>query len=183
MSSATLECLPDDYTSALEDLLDQQIQHNEPLVPSPEVERELELYYRACMLLSPDHFIFLECDHMADQCCNEQLKVTLLSVTHSQKILAVFLSILQGPQCTSLLLHSMVWKELVNRAFYILTCSGNDALELELELEKIIARPLSKEESRKVTTISELTNEMQEYIRDKLHHYRLSKMCHPHMAI
>ncbi len=49
MSSATLKCLPDEYRSALWVPLEQQIQHIEPLVPSPDAERELELYYRACI--------------------------------------------------------------------------------------------------------------------------------------
>ncbi len=178
MSSATLKCLPDEHRSALLVPLRQQIQHIEPLVPSPDAERELELYYRACILLWPDDYLgdkFPNCDHMADQCCNKQLKMTLFSATFSKKTLDVFPGILQGPQRSSLTLHSVVWKRLVNCAFNVLLVanSGNNALELELEFMEIIARPLSKGESREVTTIDKPTDEMREYILGCLSHYQL----------
>ncbi len=175
MSSTTLKFLPYEYTSTLMEPLEQQIQHIERPVPSPDAERELELYYRACMLLQPNYFPFgsrLHRDHIADLCCNKQLKMTLFSTTGSQKALDVFLRILQGPQCSSLTLHSMVWMRLVNRAISVLVGSGNGALELEFEFMNIIARPSSKGESGEVTTINKPTDEMREYILDHLSHYR-----------
>ncbi len=100
MSSATLKWLPNEYRSTLMVPLEQHILHIDPLVPSPDVERELELYYRACILIQPNHFQFggglPHRDHMADRCCNKQLKMTLFSTTGSQKVLAVFFGILQG---------------------------------------------------------------------------------------
>ncbi len=110
---------------------------------------------------------------MADQCCNEQLKMTLLSMTGGQKVFAVLLGILQGPQCSSFTLHSKVWMWLVYNALSTLDDSGHVALELELELMKIIARPLSKGESREVTTIDKPTDEMRKYILDRLSPYQL----------
>ncbi len=167
MSSVTLKCLPDEYTPALMVPLEQQIQQIEPLVPSPDVERELELYYRAYILLRPNFFLsdeFPDRDHMADRCCNEQLKMVLFSMTSSQKALAAFLGILRGPQCSSLTLRSVVWERLVHRAIFVLARFGYSTLELELELMKIIARPSSKGESREVTTIDKPTDEMRVYI-------------------
>ncbi len=67
-----------------------------------------------------------------------------------------------------LTLHSVVWKRLVDCAISISIVPGDPVLELELELMKIIARPLSKGESREVTTINKPTDEMREYILDSL---------------
>ncbi|KAK0431047.1 hypothetical protein EV421DRAFT_2024730 [Armillaria borealis] len=169
MSSATLKWLPDEYRSAFMVPLDQQMQHIEPLVPSPDVERELELYYRAYILLQPNHFpgLFPDRDHMADQCCNEQLKMALFSMTSSKKALAVFLGILLGPQRSSLTLHSVVWKILVNAAISFPPRPDSGALELELELMKVIESPLTTSESGDVTTIDKPTDEMRRYILDK----------------
>ncbi len=106
--------------------LEQQMQHIEPLVSSPDVERELELYYRAGILLRPLHFLYgrlPDYDHMTDRCHNEQLKTTLFSMTSSEKALAAFLRILQGPQrssphlalrgveVASLLHHPQLWQQ------------------------------------------------------------------------
>ncbi len=169
MSSATLECLPNEYISALMVPLDQQIQHIEPLVPSPDVERELELYYRACILLRLNHSRYgdrLHHDHMADRCCNEQLKMTLFSMTSFDNAFTVLLGIFQGPQRSSLILHSAVWKALIHAFFRVRVRfrHASAALELELELMKIIASPLSTSESGDVTTIDKPSNEMRRYI-------------------
>ncbi len=53
---------------------------------------------------------------------------------------------------------------LVKDAFSNLVRSGNSALELELELMKIIARPLPKGESGEATTFDKPTDERREYI-------------------
>ncbi len=77
MSSRHFKWLLKEYRYTLMASLGQHIQHIEPLVPSPDVERELELYYRAHMLLRPNRFLGgrlgSHLDHMADRCCNEQL--------------------------------------------------------------------------------------------------------------
>ncbi|PBK88652.1 hypothetical protein ARMGADRAFT_1033979 [Armillaria gallica] len=147
MSSATLKWLLDEYTSALMVSLEQQIQLIALLVPSPNVERELELYYRA----SADTPIVITLQQEGVSCFSQNpSRPTMLS---------------------SLTLHPMVWKELVDSAISVSAHSGDSASELELELMKIIVRPSSKGESREVTTIDKPTDEMREYILDCLPHY------------
>ncbi|KAK0458230.1 uncharacterized protein EV420DRAFT_1764365 [Desarmillaria tabescens] len=165
MTSATLKCLPEGWRSAFVVSLRQQIKHIG--APSPDAERELELRYRAYLLLhysdfSPDR------DRMADRCSNEQLKMILYSVTDSERPLTILLRILQGPKRSSLALHSVVWKTLVKHAISFPPRPGRDVLELELELMKILVGPLITSESGDVTTIDKPTDEMREYILDKL---------------
>ncbi|SJL12513.1 uncharacterized protein ARMOST_15940 [Armillaria ostoyae] len=88
-------------------------------------------------------------------------------MTSSKKALAVFLGILQGPQRSSLTLHSVVWKILVNAAISFPPRPDSGALELELELMKVIESPLTTSESGDVTTIDKPTDEMRRYIVDK----------------
>ncbi|SJL12508.1 uncharacterized protein ARMOST_15935 [Armillaria ostoyae] len=177
MTSTTLKCLSGEYRSAFVGSLYQQIEQMESLVLSPGAERELELYHRAFVLLRPYQHVFKlsflsDRDHMAlmaDRCSNEQLKMVLWSFTSSEKATSVLLGILQGPQRSSLTLHSAVWKALVNAAIPFPHRLGSVVPKLELELMKIIAtRPRPTGESGDVTTIDKPTDEMREYIFTKL---------------
>ncbi len=163
MPSSTCEHLPAEYISALVISL---AMHVEPLVTlSPDTDRELELYYRAYLVLRPYSWlgIFPQCDQIADQCSNEQLKV-LLHSRNPEKAPTVLLEILRGPQRSSLPLHSVVWKALVDVAIP----SRSAALELELELMKSLATFPSTSESGDVTTIDKPTYELRRHILDKL---------------
>ncbi|KAK0489961.1 hypothetical protein EDD18DRAFT_1358926 [Armillaria luteobubalina] len=84
-----------------------------------------------------------------------------------EKALPVLLGILQSSQRSSLTLHSMVWKALVNAAMPFPLHHDNAVLELELELMKTIARSLPTSKSGDATTIDKPTDEMRGYILHK----------------
>ncbi len=96
----------------------------------------------------------------------EQLKEVLYS-TNTEKASAVFLEILQSPQCSSLTLHPVMWKILVD-----ITISSpplcSSAMGLELELMKILARCSTTSENEDPTTMDNVTDEMRGYICNKL---------------
>ncbi len=96
MSSTTWKCLPDEGPSAFVVSLHQQIERIEPLVPSPGAERELELCYRASILLRPGYGPFLDHERVVDLCSNEQLKMVLYSMTSPEKASTALLGILQA---------------------------------------------------------------------------------------
>ncbi|PBK79524.1 hypothetical protein ARMGADRAFT_120670 [Armillaria gallica] len=115
-----------------------------------------------------DRGLSSDLDRMADRCSNEQLKMVLYSMTSSEKATTVLLGILQGPRRSSLTLHSAVWMALVDAAMPFPSRRGSSVLELELELMKILVRPLSISESGDVTTIDKPTDETRRYILDNL---------------
>ncbi len=159
MSPSATRYLPGKYRSALVASLHQEIERIKPLVPSPGAESEvveLELYCRASSLL---------CGHLIVKCSNEQLKMALYSMTSTEKASSVFLGILQGLLRHSLTLPSLVWKILVDVAVASPPlCSGDS----ELELMKILAGPLTTDNSEDVTTINRPAEEVKEHILDKL---------------
>ncbi len=171
MTSNTLEYLSDQYRSMFTAPLLERMTHTAQLAPSPDVERELELYYRAYVLLCPDHWLGLatNVDGLADRYSNEQLKMVLYSMTSSEKATTVLLGILQGPRRSSLTLHPAVWKTLIDAAISRAPDRpGRCGQELELELMKIVASVLTTSESGDVTTINNPTDEMRKHILDKL---------------
>ncbi len=99
MTSNTLEYLSDQYRSMFTAPLLERMTHTAQLAPSPDVERELELYYRAYVLLCPDHWLGLatNVDGLADRYSNEQLKMVLYSMTSSEKATTVFTRDSSGP--------------------------------------------------------------------------------------
>ncbi|SJL12503.1 uncharacterized protein ARMOST_15930 [Armillaria ostoyae] len=171
MTFTTLKCLPNECVSTFVVSLRQQIERIDPLVSSPGAEREFELCCRAYILLCPDFQLSSDRARMADQCSNEQLKMVLCSMTSPKKACTGLLGILRGPQRSSLTLHAAVWMALFDAGIPIPPRRGT-ALKLELELMKIIVRPLSKRESGEVTTIDKPTDEMREYIRGILSGFR-----------
>ncbi|KAK0472734.1 hypothetical protein IW261DRAFT_1506654 [Armillaria novae-zelandiae] len=171
MTPSALEYLPDRYRSVFTAPLLEQMTHIAQLAPSPDVERELELYYRAYVLLCPDHWLGLatNVDGMADRYSNEQLKMVLYSMTSTEKATAVLLGILQGLRRSSLTLHPVVWKTLIDAAISRAPDRpGRCDQELELELMKIVASVLTTSESGDVTTIHNPTDEMRKHILDRL---------------
>ncbi|KAK0227473.1 hypothetical protein EDD85DRAFT_853879 [Armillaria nabsnona] len=168
MTSTTCKCILDEGRSAFVVSLDQQIERIDPLVPSPSAERELELCYRACVLLRPGYGPFLDHERVVDSCSNEQLKMVLYSMTSPEKASTALLGILQGPQRSSLTLHSAVWKALVDAAIPLPSRRGSGFLELELELMKVLASPLSTSKSGDVTTIDNPTGEMRQHTLHRL---------------
>ncbi|KAK0186770.1 hypothetical protein F5146DRAFT_1143164 [Armillaria mellea] len=171
MTSSTLEYLPDRYRSVFTDPLLEQMTDIAQLTPSPEVERELELYYRAYVLLCPDHWLGLitNVEGLADRYSNEQLKMVLYSMASSEKATTVLLGILQGPRRSSLILHPVVWKTLIDAAISRAPDRpGRCDQELELELMKVVASVLTTSEDRDVTTINNPTDQMRKHILDKL---------------
>ncbi len=161
MSSTTLKCLPDEYISAFVISLHQQIEHMKALGSSPEVD-ELFLYYRALTLLH---------GHPMDKSSIEPLK-GILSGTMMPS--AVLPGILQGPQRSSLALHSAVWKALINAAWarpatFPLERGHRSVWDLvELELMRILVNSLTTRASRDVTTIDKPTDEMKECMVRKI---------------
>ncbi|KAK0421913.1 hypothetical protein EV421DRAFT_2042960 [Armillaria borealis] len=115
---------------------------------------ELELYCRALSLL---------CSHPIGDCSTEQLKMVLYSTTSTEKASAFFLRILRGPQRSSLTLHSVVWKILVDATISSPPISSG-ALELELELMEILTSFSSASESGDFTTIDKPTDELRRHI-------------------
>ncbi|KAK0227510.1 hypothetical protein EDD85DRAFT_958121 [Armillaria nabsnona] len=161
MSSTTLKCLPDEYISTFVISLHQQIEHMKALVSSPEVD-ELFLYYRVLTLLY---------GHLMDKSSIELLKGIL---SGTMMLSAVFPGILQGPQRSSLALHSAVWKALINAAWARLTTFplklGHSSVWdlVELELMRILVNSLTMRASRDVTTIDKPTDEMKECMVRKI---------------
>ncbi|KAK0227468.1 hypothetical protein EDD85DRAFT_1027007 [Armillaria nabsnona] len=170
---ATLECLPIEYISPLSGSLCNQIEQMAPVVPSPGAEKELELYYRARILLSRHHdtnfYRYSSREkHLADRCSNERLKMVLK--TNNEEAFPVLLGILQGQQRSSLALFSGVWMGLIDAAQ---TTSSHPsprsgAWELELELMAILASSLNTGVNEDVTTIDKPTDEMKDYILRKI---------------
>ncbi len=163
MTLKALRCLPGENVSAFTLSLCQQIEDIKSLVLSPGTNGEsykLELYYRALLLL---------CSHAIGECsaeCSEQLQTVLHSMTTTEQ-LAFFLGILRGPKCSSLTLHSAVWKILVDATISSPPISSS-ALELELELMEILTGFSSASKSGDFTMIDKPTEELRRHILGKL---------------